>query len=93
MRGASLTTAQGESVREHGQHENDVSHLIYGHELFCGILLSLIEGRELDVLRWAGLITERSSDRVEVVSANGNKLASTTDVLVQLVLKVDERVV
>ena len=56
-------------------------------------LFGLFECLEDDLIRWQGLICNRSSNFVEVMCTHGGKRSPAADVLVKLVLKVDERVV
>ena len=69
------------------------TRLVYRHELLRRVLLVLVKRRKLDVLRWTGLIAERSADGVEVVGTDSDELAAAADILVELVLQVDEGVV
>lgn len=67
--------------------------LVDCHELSSSVLSVLIQRRKLDLVRVLAHVPERALDRIQVVRADGDKLALATQVLVQLVLEVDERLV
>ena len=69
------------------------THLVDRHQLLSSVLLVLVKRRKLDVLRWTGLIAERSADGVEVVGTDSDELAAAADILVELVLKLNKRVI
>lgn len=55
--------------------------------------LLLLQGAEDNVLRWMGLVGDWPLDGVIVMGTHGAEHSSSADVLVELVLEVDERVV
>lgn len=69
------------------------AHLVYIHELFSSIFLSLPKGSKLDVLRRPSFVTERRLDSVKIVGANSHQLTPSANVLMQLILEIHERVV
>lgn len=67
------------------------TNFVDSHQLFCGIRLVFVQGHELDSLWRSSLVTEGGCQGVKIVSADGYQLSSPAEILVQLVLKVDER--
>ena len=67
--------------------------LVVFHELRGVELAGLLQGRELDILGRVRFVREGSLYRAEVVRADGDERAPAADVLVQLILEIDERVV
>ena len=55
--------------------------------------LSLLKRLEADFGRWMGLVRHREANLVKVVSAHGGERPSSADVVVELVLEIDERIV
>ena len=85
--------------KDHGSVDDvqEVLELLVGlvvfHQLRGVELASLFQGRELDVLGRVRFIRERPFYGVEIVRADGHEGSPAADVLVQLILQVDERVV
>lgn len=52
-----------------------------------------VQGLEPDVLRFAGFVGEGSLDCVEIMGSNGDQGSLARQVLVEFILKTDERVV
>jgi hypothetical protein len=70
-----------------------IPHLVDSHELVSGIVFFLVERSKLDLGRHAGLVSEGRLQSVKIMGANSNELPATANILVQLVLQVDERLV
>lgn len=66
------------------------NHRVQLHQFSSSELLGLTQGLELDVFRRLGHVSEWSLDRVQIVSSNGYQTPFPSNVLVQLVLKVNE---
>jgi len=72
---------------------HDVIFLVFDAEFSSGHAFGLLESLELNVGGGDGLVGDGSSDLIQIVSSHRSELASTADVLMELILEVDERVV
>ena len=66
-------------------------YLVNRHQLFGSVRLFLREWNKLDGVWISGLVSERGFDRVEVVCTDRDQPAPPSNILMELVLKVDER--
>ena len=62
-------------------------------QFHCVHALSLFKGLEYNILWWNSFISNWPFDLAQIMSSHGSKLPSSADVLMQLVLQVNERVV
>lgn len=69
------------------------AHLVADHQLGGGALDVPVQRRKLDLVWISAHVPERSLDRVKVVSTDSDESPLTAQVLVQLVLEGDERLV
>ncbi len=69
------------------------AHFINGHQLLGCILLLFVQRTELDICWSLGFISERRFKSIQIVCPYRYELAPSANILMQLVLKVDERVV
>ena len=56
-------------------------HLVDGHELLRCIRLVFVERHKLDVFRGSRLVAERWTKGIQVMCANGDEYAPSTEVL------------
>lgn len=67
--------------------------LVKLHHLFASHLLGLVQRGKLDLIRWQSLVGKRTLDGVQIVGSNGDEGTLSCKVLVQLVLKSNERLI